>query len=113
MQQRSKINLPIEIELGGKTRHFKLDMNAMAVYEWLTGKTIFNQNTEDIGVSDIRALLYALLIHEDPDLTLEQVGSMVDISKLDDISDKLTEAFEAILPGAEKKTVKKGKKIPG
>lgn len=49
------------------------------------------EKAQDVEV--ILAIIWAGLIHEQPDLTYEEVGYMIDISELPAISEKLSEVF--------------------
>lgn len=51
----------------------------------------------------ILAVIWAGLIHEDKDLTLEDVGYMIDVTDLPAISEKLTEIFKSMNEGNLKK----------
>lgn len=79
-----------------KERHLRYDLNAMILYEKLTGNDIIElfdgvfkkikaaKNKKPVkgklfSLEDTRALLYAGLKHEDPALTLEKVGGMIDL----------------------------------
>lgn len=53
-----------------------------------------NEKAQDIEV--ILSIIWAGLIHEDRDLTLEDVGYMVDISELPALSEKLGEVFKGM-----------------
>lgn len=50
------------------------------------------------SVKAIRAVLWAGLIHEDPTLTPQKVGAMIDLATLASITDKLSEAIGDALP---------------
>ena len=77
-----------------KERHIQLDLNAMVKFEEVTGKSLFKKEAlENMGAGDLRALLWAALVHEDAKLTVEQVGSMVTIDNMVAISDALTKAW--------------------
>lgn len=55
--------------------------------------------TDEKKAQDIEVILkviWAGLIHEDKELTVEDVGYMIDITELPEISAKLTEVFESI-----------------
>ena len=43
-------------------------------------------------------MLWACLLHEDPSLTLEQVGTMISADNMLGITNKLNETFEAAMP---------------
>ncbi|MCM3639696.1 hypothetical protein M4D68_00865 [Priestia aryabhattai] len=47
-------------------------------------------------VETILAIIWAGLIHEDRELTYEDVGYMVDVSQLSEVSEKLTEVFGSV-----------------
>ena len=69
---------------------------------------------EQIGFSTIRALLWAGLLWEEPTLTLEQAGSLIDYVPEDEaseihvraryVADRCLRAFTAQHPKAKKKT---------
>lgn len=91
----------IPIELGGKTRHLRFTFNSLVAIEEALGRPISeigNIMSGSVSVKDIRALIWAGLIHEDKELTQEQVGEWLDMSAMVTISGKLAEAFEAAFP---------------
>lgn len=100
----SKINPSVPLELGGKLRHLKLDLNAMASFEEVTGQSLFGASISDIsnmGARALRALIWSCLLHEEPDLTVETVGGWVDINNLADIAMQLNTAIAEAMPEAE------------
>ena len=93
-----------------KERRLKYDLNAMILYEELTGKDIidiFNSVFKKIkateggkpdkgklfSLADTRALLYAGLKHEDPSLTLEKVGKMIDLYGIKPVNEAIIFAY--------------------
>ncbi len=77
-----------------RERHLQFDLNAMATFEELTGKSLFKGGSSgDMTAKDCRALLYAGLKHEDKDLTLEQVGAMITLDNMPDIAEVLAKAW--------------------
>lgn len=83
-----------------KKRELRFDLNAMAELEEIYGdfqETIESLNKK-ISIKAMRALLYAGLKHEDESLTLKKVGSMVKMSDLAMLTQKITEAFTADMP---------------
>lgn len=87
---------PIPIELD-KERNLLLDLNAMAEFEDLTNKNLFNLGT-DFSASDVRALLWACLVHEDEGLTLRDVGGMIGPGNMEYIVQKLEQVYSTQLP---------------
>lgn len=73
-----------------KPRKMKLDLNAMAAYEEATGKSAFDIG-KNISATNIRALLWASLIHEDDTLTIKDVGAMINTSNMQEISSKINQ----------------------
>ena len=100
-KRRATVVPMIEIELDRK-RLLDFDLNALAAAEkamtefWGTRTTMGGVLTEGtIGAADTRAMIWGGLIHEDPELTLEQVGAMVHIDNLLYAQGKLMESLTA------------------
>jgi hypothetical protein len=106
----TKARPEVKVDLGGKVRVMKFDLNAMAEYEELTGKNILSRfNTKNMGARELRALLFACLSGDDETLTLKDVGSWVTPATMNEISSALTDAFSASVPESEGK---KGRPLP-
>lgn len=86
----------VKVELD-KERHLRLDFNALIAAEEATGKT-FMEMQENVGIRDLRAILWAGFLHEDPDLTEEQVGAMVHVGNLSRIFEVVQEAIASSFP---------------
>lgn len=96
-----------------KERTLKLDLNAMVAFEEATGKSLVGGfDSGSMTPRDLRAMLWACLIHEDDELTEKQVGALVTADNMLDIASKLNDAFEVAMPETEK-TKKGGGKEPG
>ena len=54
------------------------------------------------SIKAVRCILWAGLIHEDPDLTEQQVGNLIDIQYMQELMASLGEAFDADMPEPEK-----------
>ncbi len=68
----------VEIEIGGKVKRLRYDFNALADIEEKAGVGIGSLfNSERIGFSTIRLLIWGGLKHEDRGLTLERAGMLV------------------------------------
>jgi hypothetical protein len=81
---------PIAIQLD-KKRNLFLDMNAMAEFEEVTGTSFFELG-ENFTAKKMRALLWACLIDDDPNLTLKDVGKMINASNMKEIENALSSA---------------------
>lgn len=84
----------VEIELDGKERKLRYSLNALAELEDKLGIPLSELNEVNMGMKQIRAFLWAGLIHENPELTEREVGDMVDFDNMEYISEKIGEAFK-------------------
>lgn len=94
----------IPIELGGKTRHIRYTFNALVTLEDELGIPISEIGeimSGSVSLKNLRRLIWAGLIHEDKDLTQEEVGEFLSLADITEIADKLARAFEAALPSGE------------
>lgn len=88
--------VPIQLD---KRRYLVYDLNALSALEETYGAVdqAFAE-VEKGSAKAIRALLWAGLISEDPELTLTKAGMLVGLSGLTLVSNKILEAVEAALP---------------
>lgn len=82
-----------------KNRHLKFGMNALIQLEKELGKPITSMADEnEFKLEDLRTMIYVGLKWEDKNLTMEQVGDIMDeaIEKngMEYLSEKLGEALE-------------------
>lgn len=87
----------------GVERTIKFTLNAMAELEDRYGSVdeAFRQ-LDNNSIKAVRCILWAGLIHEDPDLTEQQVGNLIDIQYMQELMASLGEAFDADMPEPEK-----------
>lgn len=96
---KAKPAVPITFD---KERHLLLDLNAMVSFQEATGKNLFSDELlKDLSPIDLRALLWACLIHEDDSLTLKQVGAWIHTGNMKEIAGKLTTAWSEAIPEGE------------
>ena len=93
----NKVKPEVKITLD-KERTLKLDLNAMVAYEENTGKSLFSFQSGKMTAKDLRSLLWVCLIHEDKDLTVEQVGAFITLENMADVSEKVGQAFNLAVP---------------
>lgn len=67
--------MQVTIELDGRERVLRYDLNALCLFEEET-KTSLGDALRRLTMSSLRALLWAGMIHEDPMLTIQDVGRM-------------------------------------
>ena len=87
----------------GVERTIKFTLNAMAELEDRYGSVeeAFKQ-LDNNSIKAVRCILWAGLIHEDPDLTEQQVGNLIDIQYMQELMASLNDAFDSDMPVAEK-----------
>ena len=90
----------VAIELD-RHRKMLIDFNALASFEEVTGKSALREGIDSKSAVDIRAFLWAALRHEDPGLTLDQVGAMIHLGNLEWAGEKIAEAFAAAVPESD------------
>lgn len=85
-----------------RERTFILDLNAFCELEKRVGKSLFKViHWEDMGVNDLRLLLWAGLLTDDPSLTLETFSKMVSLQKLQQFAPMINEMLGRTMPPAE------------
>lgn len=97
MDNMEKAKPEVKITLGGKERTLKLDLNGIAAFQKVTGKSFTGEMQNGKIMDSMRELLWACLQHEN--LTVEQVGAMCPVSRLEEIGTALVELFNQSLPG--------------
>lgn len=84
--------IPIVLD---RQRHLLLNLNAYCIAEEITGVNYIQKTASgDLSMRDLRALLYAGLLHEDPKLTLSQVGEMVGADDFGAVGDAVLAAMQ-------------------
>lgn len=88
-----------------KPRRLLLDLNALITLQEKTGKNMLRgegwAQFTDPDPAQIRLLLWAALLHEDPELTPEQVGTLIHTGNLEAVQRALEAATSASLPEPE------------
>lgn len=89
------------VEVEGRIWTLGLDFNAMCSFEEKTGKNAFGVISAfeqgKISALDIRALMWAMLVGDQPDVTLEQAGEI-----LTKAPEALKEAIQGATPDPSK-----------
>jgi hypothetical protein len=99
--------VPIKLD---KERHLKLDFNAIALIEEGTKKNVLKQESwESLTGSDIRVMLWAMLLDEDPEITLNDVGAMLHFGNIEYVFECIGKIADALSKDDE---VKEGKERP-
>lgn len=92
-------NKEVKLMLNGVEHSIKFDLNAMAELEDRYGSVdAAFKKLETNSIKAIRCFLWAGLLHENPDLTEQQVGSWIDARYLAELTNSLGDAFQADMP---------------
>jgi hypothetical protein len=67
----------VELIAGGKTFHLAYDFNAIVVAEEQTGANLLGSVMGTIDARSLRGLLWASLLKENPDMTIDQAGKLI------------------------------------
>ncbi len=82
-----------------KERHLRLPLEGLLEFEKLTGKNLLKGfNLADFSLADNAALVFACLLHEDKELTYEDVLGLVDINNLTTVMTAVTECINQATP---------------
>lgn len=82
-----------------KERHLRLALKGMLAFEKLTGRNLLKGfNLKDLTMEDFAALAFACLIHEDKDLTYDDVLILIDASNLPVIIEAVDKCIEQSFP---------------
>ncbi len=77
-----------------KERHMRLTLGGMKKFQEVTGKSLLKGFTlENMGEAELTAFIWACLVWEDKTLSLDDLGYMLDFSRLNEIAEKLTKAM--------------------
>lgn len=94
---------PVYVELD-KKRELKFTLNSFAEMEDKFGSVdLALEKMEKGSIKAVRFMLWAGLIHEDDELTEKQVGNMIELQDLQELSDKMNKVMTNDLPAEEQK----------
>lgn len=96
-----------------KERLLRLTLKGMLEFEKLTKRNLLKGfDPKKLSLEDTAALIWACLIHEDKDLTYDDVLCMVDLSNLVAVTDAVSICLERSLPEGKPGERPLGKKSP-
>jgi len=84
-----------------KERHLRLSLKGMIAFEKLTGKNLLKGfQLNELTLGDTAAMMWACLIHEDKELTYDDVCCMIDLKNIEVAVAALTKCLTQSLPEA-------------
>ncbi len=105
MKAKDLKNKGVPITLGDQTYELKFNMNTFCELEEVYDD--INQAFEDLQkmkVKAMRALIYAAVKTQNDTITLQEIGELLGISELEDISKALNEALSDAMPETSEDT---------
>jgi hypothetical protein len=110
MSDTCALNPMVTIQLGGKERHLLITMNSLIAIEEKTGRNVLEGDIipEKMALKDVRLLVWAGLLHEEPNLTLEEAGAMIRLDSLATLAAALGTAIKAALPESKGDSAESG-----
>lgn len=103
--QNGKVTIQLD-----RLRSLCFDFNALCAFEEATGQSVLDQKfwtkfEKQPQGKVVRGLLWACLLAEDPELTIEGAGKLInsDLSNLGEVTEKIVKAFQLGMPSKEKK----------
>lgn len=90
----------------GKERELRFSLNAFALLEEKYGNIEVAMEAMETGsIKAIRYMLWAGFVDSDPDLTELQVGNLIDIKQLPELTAQLTVVIDMDTPDTDQGTV--------
>ncbi len=97
-------NNGVKTVLNGKEYRLIFDLNAMAEVEekyGTIGKAM--KAMQEGSIKAVRCVLWAMMLHDSPELTEKEVGQMVTVATLDKITDDIAAAVNRDTPVVNEK----------
>lgn len=108
----------VRIEIGGESRRFRYKYRGIAVAESMLESTFPQIITRMAQPTQVTArewvvLIYAGLIHDNPDMTIVEVEEEFDYARLEEWAQAIAASMQASMPAAgepaKKKPVRRGR----
>jgi hypothetical protein len=94
-----------------RPRRIRMDFNVLATIETETGRSaIGGRLFTNLNVTDLRTILWACLRVEDATLTLEDVGAMCTLDRIEEITDAIGQLVKQAYPAKKSGTKADGDK---
>lgn len=83
-----------------RPRYLRFNMSAMSAFDKKTGVDFLHKgfDASNLDMGQLQALLWSCLLEEDPELTMAQVGDMVDMSNLVAVTGLVMQCVTGALP---------------
>lgn len=91
----------VSLILGGKERKLCFDFNAICLATQSTGINLMRAMVSGFDAPSLRGLLWASLVRDEPELTLDQVGALIQARNIPIIQKALMTAWFASVDDGE------------
>lgn len=91
----------VPVTLDGEERVLIFSFNALCQAEEMTGMNLLVGDVTFSSVRVLRALVWAGLLHEDPLLTIERAGDLIEGAGADYVLGKIMDAYGKAMPDLE------------
>ncbi len=88
----------VELTLQGKTYHLAYDFNAICQANNATGINLLDSILGDITAISLRGLLWAALLPDNPEMTIEEAGKLIMLRDIKAVREAVVTAWFASLP---------------
>lgn len=78
-----------------KERHLYFTLNSLELIEDMTGTSV-DKIGENMNMKTLKVIVYAGLVHEDKALTVNEVGELIGVEKIEEVSKAVAEAFKVL-----------------
>lgn len=92
-----RVKVPLRLD---RDRTLVLSFNALCRAEEVTGCNFLMGEVTFSSIRVMRALVWSGLLYEDPTLTLEEVGDMIETAGADEVSKAIINAYAKAMPDA-------------
>lgn len=75
-----------------RNRYLKFNLNSIRILE-KEHNIAFDKLEEDFSMESVQKILYVGLLKDDPELTFEEVGELVDMSNIQEVVDALAKSL--------------------
>lgn len=81
----------VELELGGTVRKFRFSLYSQMRFEKESGLEIQEIADKELSATNTAILVWALLIQDDPELTIDEAAKLIDVSDMDAVTEVIDE----------------------
>ncbi|MDT0149978.1 hypothetical protein Q9R38_25905 [Priestia aryabhattai] len=85
-----------KLVLGEKEYTLRYDLNALVELEEKLGVPLSEMGKIQITIKNVRSMLWAGVIHQEPEITEREIGSYVDMENMEEVQTAITGAFSKV-----------------